>query len=110
MKKLYLLALLIPFFFASCGSSKSTSKVYKTEKISKINNNTAEKVVKHAKTFKGTRYKFGGTSKSGMDCSGLVYTAFNKERIFMKRKFVVFPNVTMVTDYYNAIVHLVFSN
>ena len=86
MKKLYLLALLIPLFLTSCGSSKKTSEVYKTERTSKeVSKSTADRVVNHAKDFEGTRYKFGGTTKSGMDCSGLVYVAFNKERIALPR-------------------------
>ncbi len=89
MKKLLLLALL-PILLASCGSSRTVSKTktgtYKTEKISKTSNNTkAESIIDYAKTFRGTRYKFGGTSSKGMDCSGLVFTAFNKENIALPR-------------------------
>ncbi len=39
----------------------------------------------YAKTFGGTRYKFGGTTRKGMDCSGLVYTSFKKENIVLPR-------------------------
>ena len=38
-----------------------------------------------AKTFTGVRYKYGGTTKKGMDCSGLVTTAFKKEDILLPR-------------------------
>lgn len=34
-----------------------------------------EKFVNCAKSYLGTRYVFGGTSRSGIDCSGLVYLA-----------------------------------
>ena len=44
-----------------------------------------EAIVKHAKTFNGTKYKFGGTTKKGIDCSGLVYTSYQKEGITMPR-------------------------
>ena len=74
MKKLLLLAL-IPIFLASCGSSKTASN----------SNSKTESIVKYAKSFNGTRYKFGGTSKKGMDCSGLVYVSYKKENIIMPR-------------------------
>jgi cell wall-associated NlpC family hydrolase len=84
MQKLFLLAILA-LFLGSCGSSKSASskKTNKTEKTSK--NIRATKIVSYAKTFEGTRYKFGGTTKKGMDCSGLIFTAFGKEEIKLPR-------------------------
>ncbi len=44
-----------------------------------------KEIIDYAKTFQGTRYKFGGTTDAGMDCSGLVYTAFQKENITLPR-------------------------
>lgn len=87
MQKLLLLAF-ISLLLSSCGISKSasSSRVSKTEKTSKPSNNAkANKIVSYAKTFKGTRYKFGGTTKKGMDCSGLVFVAFGKEDIALPR-------------------------
>ena len=85
MKRLLLLVFLT-LFLTSCGSSRRipNSTVNKPEKIL-ISNKTVEKVVDHAKRFEGTRYKFGGTTNKGMDCSGLVYTAFKEEDIIMPR-------------------------
>ena len=34
---------------------------------------SANKFVQRALDYKGTRYRFGGTSKKGLDCSGLVH-------------------------------------
>ncbi|WP_228850555.1 C40 family peptidase [Aegicerativicinus sediminis] len=48
-------------------------------------NPIAEKVVENAKEFEGVRYKYGGTTKKGMDCSGLVMTAFLEEEIALPR-------------------------
>ncbi|CAM3291184.1 C40 family peptidase [Aequorivita lipolytica] len=81
--------------------TKSTRKVntYKNSKITtrqneeELDSNNSEDspkeikkgIIDFAKTFQGTRYKFGGTTDSGMDCSGLVYTAFQKENITLPR-------------------------
>lgn len=43
------------------------------------------KVIDHAMQFLGTKYKYGGTTPEGMDCSGLVYTAFLQEDIALPR-------------------------
>ena len=45
----------------------------------------ADKIIEDAKQYEGTRYKYGGTSKKGMDCSGLVVTSFNSENIKLPR-------------------------
>ncbi|MBK5214667.1 MAG: C40 family peptidase [Flavobacteriaceae bacterium] len=44
-----------------------------------------KEIIEYAKTFQGTKYKFGGTTEAGMDCSGLVCTAFQKENISLPR-------------------------
>src|SRR5699024_2810273 len=36
----------------------------------------AEAIVEYAVSFLGTRYRYGGMSSSGMDCSGLVHLSF----------------------------------
>lgn len=42
-------------------------------------------IIDVAQSFHGTPYRFGGTSASGMDCSGLVFTAFKEENIMLPR-------------------------
>lgn len=46
---------------------------------------SSDRIIKQAKSFDGTPYKFGGTTNKGMDCSGLVYTAFKSEDIYLPR-------------------------
>lgn len=89
MKHLLPLLLLI-FLASSCKSKKTyTSKKKQTHTV-KVNTTVkptaeAETIVKYAKTFDGTRYKYGGTTKRGMDCSGLIYTSFKEHNINLPR-------------------------
>jgi len=88
MKKILLLIILC-FCFGSCNSSKNIktkkSKTTTTRTTTTKPSKTIANIINHAKTFKGTRYKYGGTTKRGMDCSGLVVTAFQKENIQLPR-------------------------
>ncbi|TBW28121.1 NlpC/P60 family protein [Gramella sp. KN1008] len=92
------LFILTGILLTSCGSSRSrvitTKKEQnRTEEISHYDrdpsaepeNNKALKVIETAKRFEGTRYKFGGTDKKGMDCSGLIYRSFHEEGIALPR-------------------------
>ncbi|WP_111307996.1 C40 family peptidase [Confluentibacter sediminis] len=45
----------------------------------------AYNIVEYAKQFEGVRYKFGGATKSGMDCSGLVFESFRAFNIILPR-------------------------
>ncbi|PIB33676.1 glycoside hydrolase [Gaetbulibacter sp. 5U11] len=42
-------------------------------------------IINTAKSYEGVRYKYGGTTKKGMDCSGLIFTAFQSEDISLPR-------------------------
>ncbi len=66
MKKL-LFVLAIAHFFASC--KKNTPRM--SNHINKI-------LVNKCQHYVGTPYKFGGITKDGMDCSGLIFTAFKE--------------------------------
>ncbi|MCB0423304.1 MAG: C40 family peptidase [Flavobacteriaceae bacterium] len=68
-------------------SNGEDNKTYTHSKSTTENNTSvlAEKIIETAKEYEGTRYKYGGTTKKGMDCSGLVTTVYNTENIKLPR-------------------------
>ena len=87
--KQFLIILLSIICLSSCKSakrstSKSSKRTVKTERKKPVSNK-AKSIIEYAKQFEGVRYKYGGASKKGMDCSGLVYTSFAAEDISMPR-------------------------
>ncbi|MFT7335099.1 MAG: cell wall-associated NlpC family hydrolase [Porticoccaceae bacterium] len=90
MKQLLYISLLI-VIFTSCKSSSTT--VNSKEKTAKRNtdlstrktNNLINEIVDSALTNIGVKYKTAGTTKSGYDCSGLVYASFGQFDIKLPR-------------------------
>ena len=54
------------------SSSPAEAAGNDVKRTATTNNIKGQQVVRQALHYKGTRYKFGGASKKGMDCSGLV--------------------------------------
>ncbi|WP_299396449.1 C40 family peptidase [uncultured Gelidibacter sp.] len=91
MKKIALILLLL-VAFSSCKSSKrvvttksKTTKIDRRSTPSAPANPLAENIIDYAMKFEGVKYKYGGTTKKGMDCSGLIVTSFNSENIALPR-------------------------
>lgn len=47
--------------------------------------NRVYNITSFARDFEGTPYKYGGTTREGMDCSGLVFSSFLQENIPLPR-------------------------
>lgn len=66
-QKLLLHAVLMStLFMFSCASNKQPG----------VRGTKVDKVISTARSFIGTPYKYGGTTRSGMDCSGLLINSF----------------------------------
>lgn len=81
MKKL-LIFLFLCVVFTSC---KSTSTAVSNKDTKRENKFIVDHLVENATDNIGVKYKAGGTTKSGFDCSGLVFTSFESENIKLPR-------------------------
>ncbi len=113
LKKIITILLLTAFCLTSCKSSKkivvkkgnasktiiskrtTDSENFDTnpndlnldaEPIRKISGNSkADDIIDYAKQFSGVKYKFGGATREGMDCSGLVFESFRAFDVILPR-------------------------
>ena len=81
MKKI-LIFLLLSIVFTSC---KSTSNAVNYKDTKRENKYVVNHLIENATDNIGVKYKAGGTTKSGFDCSGLVFTSFESENIKLPR-------------------------
>ncbi|CAA0207198.1 C40 family peptidase [Tenacibaculum maritimum] len=78
IKKIQLLFILL-LTITSCSSSRSIVQVKQKEA------SIADKIVWTAVSYKGVPYKYAGSNRKGMDCSGLIYTSFKSRNIDLPR-------------------------
>jgi cell wall-associated NlpC family hydrolase len=68
-----LIVILVSFVISSCaGGGKA--------RLNKVNT-----VIQTARSYTGVPYKYGGTTRSGIDCSALLYHAFNSVNVTLPR-------------------------
>ncbi len=96
------------FFMVGCGAVKKRTTYGKKRKITVVAAETAppdatensdslassaptptlekaDKIINTALSYSGVRYKYGGTSTKGMDCSGLLYVSFSRHEVEIPR-------------------------
>ncbi|MEX1241564.1 MAG: C40 family peptidase [Cyclobacteriaceae bacterium] len=65
----------ISIFLLSCAASRKGS----------VRDAKVDRVIISARAYIGTPYKYGGTSRSGMDCSGLLLNSFKAIEVSLPR-------------------------
>ena len=83
---------------SSCKSTRSNNIITKKKKTgtssrvidgkTKSEGNIksiASAIINNANSYHGVKYKYGGVTKKGMDCSGLIYVAFKEEDFLLPR-------------------------
>ena len=80
---LYLLLILI--FFTACKSTSVIIPSKKTEVNTDRTRHLIEQLIHAASDNIGVKYRTGGTTKAGFDCSGLIYSVFNSCKIQLPR-------------------------
>jgi cell wall-associated NlpC family hydrolase len=61
------------------------SLLFSCSSTKKIRNQNIQQVVDTAKSFRGTPYRYGGTTRAGMDCSALVFQSFRSVGVTLPR-------------------------
>jgi probable lipoprotein NlpC len=74
-KRLVTAAVFATLFLASCASHRHTGE----------SSDQADKVISTARSYLGTPYKYGGTTRAGMDCSGLLINSFRAVNVSLPR-------------------------
>lgn len=104
----YCIILLVIFVLSGCLVKKKTTysktrtvtvegdtrDTLTTKKVKRkgVKNQKAEAVITSAMAYTGVRYRYGGSTKKGMDCSGLIHVSLKENAIDFPRVSYVMAN------------------
>ncbi len=77
-----LLGMLAIAYLASCSSAPPPASPHTPPEPKEP---TRADIVDYARTYMGAPYRYGGTSRKGLDCSGLVYSVYDKFDVELPR-------------------------
>jgi cell wall-associated NlpC family hydrolase len=96
--KRYAYLLITITLMAACSTSKNSNTTQKrsgskwqkpieskTTKKTEAPSDKVDKIIKIARSYTGTPYRWGGTTRAGMDCSGLMMISFQAGGISLPR-------------------------
>ncbi|MDE6322028.1 MAG: C40 family peptidase [Muribaculaceae bacterium] len=71
-------SLLLLMIFTACGPAKNTQRGNSYDRSQPLTSREKKELVKEAKKWLGTSYRYGGHSRQGTDCSGMVMEVYRK--------------------------------
>ncbi|MDR2122403.1 MAG: C40 family peptidase [Flavobacteriaceae bacterium] len=76
----------------TASSKKKKTVTLKSNKTASPRSSDVKLVLTEAEKYKGTPYRYGGNTSSGIDCSGLVCNAFQKAGVKLPRRSIDISN------------------
>ena len=86
MRRIAFLICILVFILPSCSSKKSSkTSISRNSTVSKQSTSKANIAVRTSYKYRGTKYKYGGTTKKGIDCSGLMCASYKEAGVNLPR-------------------------